>query len=455
MTDTESFTMKITKGEPICVYQGGRPEDLHWGFVQFPGLYNTADGKILVSIHCEDDAPFAIGKNNACFVTEDKGKTWSPATREDLYKRGYRAANGDILMPKAFPTKSVKGLKQPTWFGNYRIPTDDVVPKKSEDQGSLPFPATISTNVFGSFDYVYYVDTLPDDICPKGLLFSRLKNGEENPEDFIADTDWKNRLVKIYDPKVVYDSWKGDKELLVSSPGIYSCPPIKLGPDGKTLWMAEYKDGCDPESGVISGKCGSYILRSDDNGESWKCVSYIKYEGDATKDRFAYIRDGFSEPSIEFMGDGTMLCLLRTCGVFGGTPEWGPTYLSRSTDGGNSWSKPEYFKDRGALPQLLRLDCGVTLAVITRPGIFVYASDDEGYTWNAKLEIMSDGDRSVLGNVVPERPNFWEYAGSCCNCTILPIADNKALLAYSDFYYPDENGVKRKSILTVEITVEK
>jgi hypothetical protein len=103
----------------------------------------------------------------------------------------------------------------------------------------------------------------------------------------------------------------------------------------------------------------------------------------------------------------------------------------------------------------LRLECGVTLAVITRPGIFVYASDDEGYSWNARLEIMTDADRSGLGNSVPERPNFWEYAGSCCNCTILPIAENKALLAYSDFYYPDENGVKRKSILTVEITVEK
>lgn len=448
--------MKITVGKPQCVYQGGRPEELHWGFVQFPWLYNTADRAILLSIHCEDDAPFALEGNKVCFKTLDGGHSWTRATREDINKMGYADAKGDMLMPKSFPVRSVKGMKQPTWFGNYRIPTDGVLPPKSEDEGSLPFSAAISTNVFGSFDHLYYVDTLPDGICPKGLLMTRLCKGEELPLEYEARLDWKNRLVRIYDPGVVYDSWSGEeKSLLVSSPGFYSSPRIKLGPDGKTLWTAEYKEGSDPETGAYTGKGGCYILRSDDDGESWRCVSFIRYEGDATKDHFAYVRDGFSEPSLEFMGDGSMLCLLRTCGVFGGTPEWGPTYLTRSTDGGNSWSKPEYFKDRGALPQLLRLECGVTLAVITRPGIFVYASDDEGYSWDGGVEIMSGDDRSGLGNVVPERPNFWEFAGSCCNCTILPISENKALLAYSDFYYPDENGVKRKSILTVEITVDR
>ena len=449
--------MRITKNEAVCVYQGGRPEELHWGFVQFPWLYNTADGNILIAIHCEDDAPFAIDGGKSYLKSTDKGKSWVAATADDVARMGYATPDGDMLMPRAFPPKSVKGMKRPTWFGNYRIPTDDILPQKSTRADTLPFPAAISTNVFGSFDYLYYVDTLPDDICPKGLLFTRLKKGEDRPTEYEARVDWKNRLVRIYDPNVIYkSSWEGeDEELIVSSPGLYSSPRIKLGPDGKTLWTAEYKEGSDPETAAYTGKGGAYILKSTDNGESWECVSFIRYEGDAAKDHFAYIRDGFFEPSIEFMGDGSMLCLLRTCGVFGGTPEWGPTYLARSTDGGKSWSRPEYFKDRGALPQLLRLECGVTLAVITRPGIFVYASDDEGYSWNARLEIMTDADRSGLGNSVPERPNFWEYAGSCCNCTILPIAENKALLAYSDFYYPDENGVKRKSILTVEITVEK
>ena len=65
---------------------------------------------------------------------------------------------------------------------------------------------------------------------------------------------------------------------------------------------------------------------------------------------------------------------------------------------------------------------------------------------------MTADDRSGLANVPPEKPNFHQWAGSCCNCTILPLADNKALLTYSDFYTPDENGIKRKAIKTIEIT---
>ena len=65
--------MRITKNEAVCVYQGGRPEELHWGFVQFPWLYNTADGNILISIHCEDDAPFAIDGGKSYLKSADGG----------------------------------------------------------------------------------------------------------------------------------------------------------------------------------------------------------------------------------------------------------------------------------------------------------------------------------------------------------------------------------------------
>ena len=119
-----------------------------------------------------------------------------------------------------------------------------------------------------------------------------------------------------------------------------------------------------------------------------------------------------------------------------------------------TWSRPEYFKDRGALPQLLQLGNGVTLAVITRPGIYVYASCDCGRTWSEALEVMTDGDRSVLANHPPARPNFHQWAGSCCNCTILPTADDRALLAFSDFYVPDRDGIRHKGIKTIEIIAD-
>ena len=453
--------MKLKASKPTCVFQGDVMEKLHWGFVQFPWLYATDDDSIVLSVHCEDDAPHLVSegedfvKNKRYFKTLDNGKTWQRADVSDIRRMGYRTPKGDMIMLKPFLAKNIFGVEVPTNFGNYRIPTDDLTIKKSEDAKRLPFPVAVEMGVYGNYDKLYYVDTIPDELRDDGVLLRRLKKGESKPEEYRAGLDWKYRMTRTYDPSVVYDSYNGEDALYLVSCGIYCEPVIKIGPDGKTLWAATYRPGADPRSGVYSGKGGSYILRSDDDGENWRCVGYIRYEGDIEKDNFAYMRDGFSEPVIEFMDDGSMICLLRTCGVFGGTTEWGPTYLARSFDEGVTWSRPEYFADRGALPQLLKLDCGVTLAVITRPGIYVYASDDNGYTWDVKLEIMEDSDRSILANEVPQRANFWQYAGSCCNCTILPIAENKALLAYSDFYYPDEKGIKRKSILTVEITVEK
>ena len=132
------------------------------------------------------------------------------------------------------------------------------------------------------------------------------------------------------------------------------------------------------------------------------------------------------------------------------------SYVHFSNDNGKTWSKPKYFQKTGALPLLLRLDCGVTLAVITRPGIFIYASTDDGNTWEKCAEVMTDGDRSTLANQPPKRPNFHQWAGSCCNTDIYALSANRALLVYSDFYTPDamDNGVKKKAIKTVEIAVD-
>lgn len=63
--------------------------------------------------------------------------------------------------------------------------------------------------------------------------------------------------------------------------------------------------------------------------------------------------------------------------------------------------------------------------------------------------------RTPLGDVPIEDPVFHEWDGAGNNPTILATGYNEALLFYSDFYYPDAEGVKRKSILCVPITVEE
>ena len=75
--------------------------------------------------------------------------------------------------------------------------------------------------------------------------------------------------------------------------------------------------------------------------------------------------------------------------------------------------------------------------------------------WHAHepLVVMTDGDRSRLANVPGFPPTFHEWDGGCNNPEMVPIDENSVMLFYSDFYYPDADGVKRKTILCRRISV--
>ena len=109
----------------------------------------------------------------------------------------------------------------------------------------------------------------------------------------------------------------------------------------------------------------------------------------------------------------------------------------------------------GTLPRLVSLECGHTLLCYARPGMFVTATlDDSGRSWLEPLMCETTGDRSHLANIVQNPPRFHDYDGACNNPEMIPIGPDRALIFYVDFYYPDAEGVKRKTILCREIIVE-
>ena len=130
--------------------------------------------------------------------------------------------------------------------------------------------------------------------------------------------------------------------------------------------------------------------------------------------------------------------------------------MSRSTDMGKNWSKPEKFAFTGILPRLCRLECGTTLLCYARPGIFIQATcDDTGTVWSDPVEVMTPEDRSHLANIKIETPTFHQWDGACNNPELLALDSHTAMLFYSDFYYPDAAGIKRKSILCRKISCKK
>ncbi|MDW7648942.1 MAG: sialidase family protein, partial [Nitrospiraceae bacterium] len=144
---------------------------------------------------------------------------------------------------------------------------------------------------------------------------------------------------------------------------------------------------------------------------------------------------GFTEPTVCFMADDSVLCLMRT--TDGRGP--GPSYLSRSTDNGKSWSTPAVFDDLGVWPQMLRLKNGVTLASYGRPGLYVRATaDPAGLSWAKRVTVVPPGAISTE---------------TCSYSALLPLGDNRALLAYSDFNLRDAEGKLCKGMRVREIRV--
>ena len=122
-----------------------------------------------------------------------------------------------------------------------------------------------------------------------------------------------------------------------------------------------------------------------------------------------------------------------------------PSYIAYSYDGGNTWTKPVKFDRIGVSPQILKLDCGVTLASYGRPGVFLRATDDpHGKEWDAPVEILP---------FIPFESWTWGL-DSCSYTGLLSLDERTALLVYSDFGVKDDEGTERKCLLVRKIHVE-
>ena len=144
--------------------------------------------------------------------------------------------------------------------------------------------------------------------------------------------------------------------------------------------------------------------------------------------------EGFCEPTLCSAPDGSVILLMRT-----GCPR--PSYIARSTDKCKTWSKPQIFDECGVFPQLLSLPSGVTLASYGRPSLRIRATSDPSCeVWESPIRIALSGEPSS---------NF--QALSCFYTGLMQISDDEALLIYSDFKYPNPDGIPVKTILSRRI----
>lgn len=425
--------MRIVAGKENVVVQGMRPEENWWGKYQFPIPYKLYD-RIAVSVHVEDDTIIATGNPTRWFESFDNGESWRETDAENAAKFGLLLKNGDrIYFPKEGGT-DVSGYKFPA--RGALTPEYDFNKKAAE--GEMPFADGVTAWWTGSVIEAYNADRLPESLSKKEWHIERIPAGQTEPIKETVPLKWD------YLTRVVFNRKKMKPINPRGNP--------KLAPDG-SIWISAFsgEGHLNPENGLYSPYYSAEIFVSRDNGHSFEHHAHMEYPADGKK--YPYLSGGFSDSDFEFLDDGSIIWFMRSAWMGSTGFEWAPMYVSRSRDGGKTWSEPEIYADCGVFPRMCKLDCGVILLCYARPGMYVDALDSRTGEKIASLCLMEKKDRSYLANEKIETPTWHQWDGQCGNPEIIPLDSNSALLFYGDFYYPDENGIKRKSILCKKIRV--
>jgi hypothetical protein len=379
--------VRVVLGDPVVVSQG--PAEIRsWGPWQFPTLERCSDDRLHLTHHLVRDSAKDYGLPVAHAVSTDDGSTW--ARVEGV------GADGGLILPNGDHLRNV--MLRPRPIAELRLP-----------EHALMFVASYGRQKM----YSYRVGDLPAELCA-GWQLSRLKAGGNAWVDEAADVRLPGELRRVAEDVLVF-------------PWFYD---LKVAPDG-SLWGLIYdrREHCK-----TNYAWHPIFLRSTDNGRSWVFHSEILPAHDPAADPSWAQRDGFTEPAITFLPDGSVFCLMRT--TDGNGP--GPSYWARSSDGGLTWSQPRIFDDLGVCPKLLTLANGVTLAAYGRPGLYVRGTaSPDGSAWGERVAVV--------------KPLALQ-TDTCSYPDLVALDDRTALIAYSNFNWPDAQGRPCKTILVRTIT---
>ena len=401
---------ELILSEPNVVYQS-KQDVQGWGKHQFPNIGYTADGLIRISWSYGEDKVGA--KHNITYrrVSLNGGKTWIPGTDVDSTARTMTMQNGEELVG-LMGKGSTYGLSFEKYTPLYT-------------QGEVSF---------------YLVDDIREDPALKNayVIGIRVVDPETGKTKTIeSELHWPWAVVAHYANGATYTlsgkiNQDGRRYLSAADGTLYTCF-YTPAPDSSAATLEEAMDCLYQYSSV-------FVLASKDFGRSWYVVKQFIPTEETMAQSVPYLPEayssfeGFDEPYMIETPAGGFFILMRT-----GSNR--TMFYSTSEDGVN-WTEPAPFDGMGVLPQLLTLDCGVTLASYGRPELRVRAtSDPTCENWEDPITIPLSSS------------SIDYFSRSCFYTGMLQIDANTAMLVYSDFRYPNKDGLGVRSILTRTIHV--
>ena len=413
---------KVTLSEPVIIAQS-TTEPVLFGGHQDPFI-RCSDGKILYarySARRDDVTCLGLEDKNPVCRSDDGGKSWERVSDpKEWMKASGKLKNGDYLeMLESLPILNVSEDKINSF------PDVDVSRKRISAIGE-PYDA-------------YTVDELAPMFEGEVTKTFRCKRIYAGSDEIVYETckvNWKNMPIRFTRDIVRREAPQG-----------YKCD--KNG----VLWSAVEAPYIDDNGKCPSKRLCTHIIRSDDYGHTWDYVNTLVYKEEYNDPNMKDI-EGFSDCTLEFLSDGSMIGIVRSGSLFplagekmGDKDHPAPRiFYFKSSDQGKTFDFIKPFYDYGVFPRSVTLDNGTIIAASGRPGVYIRTCDDpKGEEWNDVIDIIKVPEEDIYDK-------YWQY--SCSNTDICAYDSNTAYLTYSDFKLLTPDGERAKSIVVRKITVE-
>lgn len=311
----------------------GAERVIYTGSSREPSLYRLANGTLKVTFHAVPDVHYAL---RIGYQSVDNGRTWQPDVQRSHREQAFGEIGGTVWAPDIYTFEREPGIYVGSYF-------------RSDDGGksfSGPHELVVRMNRVKTWYY-----PTPEHIPEPGHPLRKF---------YIPLPDYYKPTVAASSRNLGFSFWRS---------------PVET--DGR--WVVAMQ-------GKFHGDRGyrTVLMESADGGATWDYVSTIANPMNEQA-------DGFCEPVLLRVADGTLLCVLRRGGGL-------PMAQTRSTDGGRTWSEPKLLTAHGVDPDLSLLPNGVLALSYGRPGRhLMFSTDGCGYSWGYATDLGANAGSSYMG----------------------------------------------------------